>query len=217
MSDHARTTAPTGMPVLGRGKHRSPARGACFMEYTSLLAGEVFTDRPRCVDNELATVLRGANDQLSDGQRHVLVPLLGRAIGLVVERPPAVGRWRVSATEWRRHREAALRHRARTARLRRAVAVRFTRALGVPSARIDDVWSGWGQEVSWLFWDLMSEPALPRRSEEYVHRLVDRLHLLHACYEQAMDDLGLPRPAREDDRAAAPAHATAPPSATAEG
>ena len=30
---------PTSMPVLSRGKHSNPARGACFMEYTSVLAG----------------------------------------------------------------------------------------------------------------------------------------------------------------------------------
>jgi hypothetical protein len=205
MSDHSRVTAtPTGMPVLSRGKHRNPARGACFMEYTSVLAGEAFTDHPRCVDNELANVLRGANDQVSDGQRPLLVPLLGRAIGLVVEPPPALGRWRVSAAEWKRHREADLRHRACTARLRREVAVRFTRALGVPSTRVDSVWSGWGEEVSWLFWDLMDEPSVPRRSEEYVRRLFDRLNLLHACYELAMDDLGLSRPGNGASGAAAP-------------
>src|SRR4028119_1342103 len=56
---------PDSMPVLGRGRHRSPGRGACFLEYTSLLAGEPFTDAPRCVDAELAGVLRHANDVLS--------------------------------------------------------------------------------------------------------------------------------------------------------
>ncbi|MGY1703313.1 hypothetical protein ACI79C_01975 [Geodermatophilus sp. SYSU D00697] len=205
MSDHYLAPAPpTGMPVLGRGRHRHPARGACFMEYSSLLAGEAFTDHPRCVDDELATVLRGANDQLSDGQRHLLVPLLGRAIGLVVEPPPVLSRWRVSAAEWTRHRQAALRHRACTSRLRREVAVRFTRALGIPSTHLDTVWSGWGEEVAWLFWDLMTEPTAARRSEEYVRRLVDRVHLLHACYEEAMDDLGLSRPGSEVHRTAEP-------------
>ena len=31
--------APDGVPVLSRGKHRSPRRGACFMEFASFLAG----------------------------------------------------------------------------------------------------------------------------------------------------------------------------------
>jgi hypothetical protein len=82
-------TVPAAMPLLSRGKHRNPAQGACFMEYTSLLAGEPFTDGPRCVDGELAAVLRSANDRLSDGDRALLVPLLGRAIGAAIPPPPA--------------------------------------------------------------------------------------------------------------------------------
>lgn len=78
---------PAAMPVLSRGRHRGPARGACSLEYTALLAGEPFTDHPACVDGELAAVLRHANDRLSDGDRFRLTPLLGRAIGLVVPGP----------------------------------------------------------------------------------------------------------------------------------
>ena len=104
---------PMSMPVLSRGKHRSPLRGACFMEYTSVLAGEPFTDRPRCVDGELAAVLRGANDKLPDDDRAVLVPLLGRAIGLAVAPPQASPRWRRSAPEWWEHREQMARYRRR--------------------------------------------------------------------------------------------------------
>src|SRR6185312_15571754 len=82
-------TVPAGLPLLSRGKHRNPSRGACFMEFTSLLAGVPFSDDPCCVDGELASVLRGANDKLSDADRPRLLPLLGRAIGLAVEPPPA--------------------------------------------------------------------------------------------------------------------------------
>jgi hypothetical protein len=53
---------PASVPVLRRGRHRSPARGACVMEYTALLAGEPFTGTPGCVDGELGAVLRQAND-----------------------------------------------------------------------------------------------------------------------------------------------------------
>ena len=73
---------PDSLPVLARGRHRSPDRGACFLEYTALLAGEPFSDAPRCVDAELAAVLRHANDVLSDADRPRLLPLLGRGIGL---------------------------------------------------------------------------------------------------------------------------------------
>src|SRR3954468_11557606 len=78
---------PDLLPVLSRGKHKNPSKGACFMEYTSLLAGERFSDSPQCVDPELASVLRDANDILGDEERPSLVPLLGRAIGLVVQWP----------------------------------------------------------------------------------------------------------------------------------
>jgi hypothetical protein len=50
--------APDLVPVLGRGRHRDPARGACFLEYTSLLAGEPFSDEPACVDREFAALGR---------------------------------------------------------------------------------------------------------------------------------------------------------------
>src|ERR1700712_3852244 len=81
---------PDGLPVLSRGKHKHPGKGACFMEYTALLAGEPFGDAPGCVDRELAAVLRHANDTLSDADRPRLVPLLGRSVGLVVPRPARV-------------------------------------------------------------------------------------------------------------------------------
>ena len=186
------TAVPAAMPVLGRGKHRNPARGACFLEYTSLLAGESFSDEPRCVDEELAAILRGANDKLSDRDRPQLTVLLGRAIGLTVE-PPVPGTPPGRSAEARRQRRAALaRYDERTAQLHRTVARRFVAALGLPPVP-PTVRYGGGGELFWQFWDLMSEPRTLSRSEDYVRRLVARLQLLHECYEQAMDELGLPR------------------------
>ena len=155
-------TMPTAMPVLSRGKHRSPLRGACFMEYTSLLAGEPFTDEPRCVDRELAAVLRAANDKLSDADRPRLAPLLGRAIGLTVEPPPPGQAWRRPAPERRRR---ASRWRATTRSPRDCAGT----CPGDSWPRSDRhrpghrVWSGGGEEVAWLFWDLMTEPTTPAR------------------------------------------------------
>ncbi|MGY1742981.1 MULTISPECIES: hypothetical protein [unclassified Blastococcus] len=187
------TPVPDLLPVLSRGQHRSPARGACFMEYTSLLAGGPFTDRPPCVDGELGDVLRGANDKLSDADRPLLVPLLGRAIGLAVEPPPP--RPRGLRATLRHHREVVTPYRAQTARLHQAVARRFVAALGRSPLGTGRAWYGGSGELSQLFWDAMSEPVAPSGSPEYVRRLVERLRVLHECYEQAMDDLGLPRPA----------------------
>jgi hypothetical protein len=50
-----------------------------------------------------------------------------------------------------------------------------------------------GRDVDDLFWYLMLEPTVPRTSATYVARLIDRLHLLHECYEATMRDLGLLR------------------------
>ena len=147
---------PRFLPVLGRGRHRGPDRGACFLEYTALLAGEPFSDTPRCVDAELAAVLRHANDVLSDADRPLLVSLLGRGIGLVS--PEAV-------------------------RLRRDVARRFTDALGLRVSADDWRLSGAGAHLDRLFWALMVEPVPVSTSAAWVARLMERLELLHECYE----------------------------------
>jgi hypothetical protein len=178
-------TVPAGMPVLSRGKHRNPSQGACFMEYTALLAGEPFSDAPRCVDRELAAVLRHANDTLCDADRPRLVPLLGRAIGLAA-RPPVPGPGEPDD-------EVVARYARTTVRLHRQVSARFMAAIGhVPTQdelRLHDD----GRDVDDLFWYLMLEPTVLRTSAEYVDRLIERLSLLHACFEQTFDDLRLLR------------------------
>src|SRR4051812_4208817 len=60
---------PAGLPLLGRGRHASPEDGACLMEYTSVLAGLRFSDRPRCTAPTLASVARLINDATSDDAR----------------------------------------------------------------------------------------------------------------------------------------------------
>jgi hypothetical protein len=74
-------TAPDGVPVLSRGKHRSPRRGACFMEFASFLAGERWSDHPACTHPLLAQVARCVNDLVSDEARQELVPLIPSVVG----------------------------------------------------------------------------------------------------------------------------------------
>ena len=59
---------PDLVPILSRGKHRSPRKGACFMEMASYLAGERWSDHPRCTHPLLASVARLVNDLTSGHQ-----------------------------------------------------------------------------------------------------------------------------------------------------
>jgi hypothetical protein len=73
---------PGLLPMLSRGKHRSPHQGACFMEFASLLAGERWSDHPVCTHPLLATVARLVNDYTSDAGRSRLVELVPSVVGL---------------------------------------------------------------------------------------------------------------------------------------
>jgi hypothetical protein len=70
------------IPVLSRGKHRSPRHGACFMELASYLAGERWSDHPACTHPLLAAVARDVNDYTSDAGRGLLAGLIPSVIGL---------------------------------------------------------------------------------------------------------------------------------------
>jgi hypothetical protein len=76
------TQPPALVPMLGRGKHRNPRKGACFMEFASLLAGERFSDHPACTHPLLAAVARHVNDYTSDAGRPRLADLISSVIGL---------------------------------------------------------------------------------------------------------------------------------------
>lgn len=83
------TPAPDLLPVLSRGKHRSPRAGACFMEFASYLAGERWSDRPACTHALLAEVARNVNDRISDAARPQLAVLVPQVIGLTTDDPRA--------------------------------------------------------------------------------------------------------------------------------
>ena len=73
---------PELLPMLSRGKHRSPRKGACFMEFASLLAGERWSDHPACTHPLLAALARHVNDYTSDAGRQRLADLIPSVIGL---------------------------------------------------------------------------------------------------------------------------------------
>lgn len=78
---------PDVMPILSPGKHRSPRRGACFMEFASYLAGERWSDHPACTHGTLAHLARLVNDRTSDAGRARLTPLIPTVIGLTSDDP----------------------------------------------------------------------------------------------------------------------------------
>jgi len=75
------------LPLLGRGKHRSPRHGACFMELASLLAGERWSDNPACTHRLLSKIARDVNDRTSDSARHGLAMLIPSVINLTSDDP----------------------------------------------------------------------------------------------------------------------------------
>jgi hypothetical protein len=78
----AQSHSPDMLPVLSRGKHRNPRKGACFMELASYLAGERWSDHPACTHPLLASVARLVNDHTSDEGRPRLAELIPSVIGL---------------------------------------------------------------------------------------------------------------------------------------
>lgn len=73
---------PDIIPVLSPGKHRTPRKGACFMEMASYLAGEKWSDHPSCTHPLLAQLARMVNDVVPDEARSRLVPMIPSVIGL---------------------------------------------------------------------------------------------------------------------------------------
>ncbi|WP_214103935.1 hypothetical protein [Acrocarpospora catenulata] len=78
---------PAAVPLLTRGKHRNPRKGACFMEFASYLAGEKWSDHPSCTHPLLAGLARLVNDHTTDENRQRLAPLIPSVIGLIGEDP----------------------------------------------------------------------------------------------------------------------------------
>lgn len=78
---------PDGVPILSAGRHRNPRKGACFMEMASFLAGERWSDHPKCTHPVLATMARCVNDCLDDDARQDLVELIPDVVGLNPDDP----------------------------------------------------------------------------------------------------------------------------------
>lgn len=75
------STVPDGLPLLSRGRHRTPRQGASLMEAASLLAGEPWSDRPTCTHPLLAHLARLVNDHTTDAGRQDLALVVPTLVG----------------------------------------------------------------------------------------------------------------------------------------
>jgi len=71
--------------TLARGSHRPPSDGGdgemCLLEAAAYMAGQPWTDRPKCVCPVLAAYGRSLNDRLPDDRRQDLKPFLPAMLG----------------------------------------------------------------------------------------------------------------------------------------
>ena len=72
---------PDRLIRLDRGAHSPDSGRACAMEAASWLAGERWSDHPRSVHRVIAGVARWVNDELDDGGRQQLWPLILASLG----------------------------------------------------------------------------------------------------------------------------------------
>ena len=72
---------PDVLPELRPGRHRRPEQGGCLMEWTSVLAGERWSDHPACTHPLLAHLARVVNDVIDDGARAGLTRLVPDLVG----------------------------------------------------------------------------------------------------------------------------------------
>ena len=66
---------------IAPGSHSSPRDGVCAVELASILAGEKFSDRPRCVCRVIAGFLRTLNDRVPHADRKLLIAYAERVVG----------------------------------------------------------------------------------------------------------------------------------------
>lgn len=71
---------PDFLPTLHQGAHPKGSGSACVMEYVSVLAGEKWSDKPKCVHPFIANVARCINDGYGDNERQHMLGLVPRLL-----------------------------------------------------------------------------------------------------------------------------------------
>ena len=85
---------------LGKGSHTSIENGACIMEAAAWIAGERWSDHPKCACPVITAFLQNWNDSLSDEDRNrLLKPLVLRVVGTRAT-PEIEKRRAIMAADW---------------------------------------------------------------------------------------------------------------------
>ncbi len=85
--------------MLAAGSHDGPTSGYCVMEAVAYIAGEPWTDSPRCASPVIAAFLRAWNDGMNDADRQQLVPLIPQLVGTAAA-PDVEARRSWLAADW---------------------------------------------------------------------------------------------------------------------
>ena len=67
--------------TLSRGGHQAGGGEFCVMEAVAFIAGEPWTDHPKCASRVIGAFMRSWNDDLDDDQRQMLKPYVLRLAG----------------------------------------------------------------------------------------------------------------------------------------
>ena len=67
--------------TLSRGGHQAGGGEFCVMEAVAFIAGEPWTDHPKCASRVIGAFMRSWNDDLDDDQRQMLKPYVLRLVG----------------------------------------------------------------------------------------------------------------------------------------
>lgn len=96
------TKIPDFLPMLQTGGHQDPSKGACLMEYVSMIAGETFSDRPACTDAIVSEVAIRTNDfyPSDDVERRSrdLTPFIPRLVNTTL--PPDLSNQEIADIRW---------------------------------------------------------------------------------------------------------------------
>jgi hypothetical protein len=71
------------LPQLESGAHEEGSGSLCAMEMVAYMEREPHSDAPKCTCPVLASYVRTLNDNMSDGERQKLLPILPMLVGTV--------------------------------------------------------------------------------------------------------------------------------------